>query len=154
MKMLHVIVRVFKIIIFVLIPAILMTGCNQPSDVMAMEAVQLDNTTQLQTQGKAYTVLFSPAIDSMPLNKYFDLDVQIKGATYQTLTFPLDMEIDAGMKAHNHSMNVIPRIINLGEGKFRVEGMLFHMPGKWFLRFIIRRGAMSDKAEVNLVVAS
>ncbi len=81
------------------------------------------------------------------------MEVIITGPTKQALAYPVELEIDAGMKAHNHGMNVNPQIKALGNGQFKVEGLLFHMPGDWFLSFVIRRGAMSDKAEMNLVVS-
>ncbi|MEO9576153.1 MAG: hypothetical protein ABJ263_12430 [Tateyamaria sp.] len=39
--------------------------------------------------------------------------------------------VDAEMPAHQHGMNYIPTVVDLGEGAFRVDGMLFHMPGVW-----------------------
>ena len=153
MKITYAIEYIIKIIIVALLQTTLLTACNQSSVVTTVKAVQIDNATQVSSQGNTYTIQFSPALNSMPLNQYFDLEVQIKGSTHQTITFPLELEIDAGMKAHNHGMNVSPKIINLGNGKFKVEGMLFHMPGKWFLSFTIRRGTLSEKAEINLVIA-
>jgi hypothetical protein len=41
------------------------------------------------------------------------------------------VSIDAIMPAHQHGMNYTPTIVDLGEGAFRVDDMLFHMPGEW-----------------------
>src|SRR5206468_9950843 len=46
--------------------------------------------------------------------------------------------IDATMPEHKHSMNYTPTIVSRGDGRFRVEGMLFHMPGTWELTFNVR----------------
>lgn len=39
--------------------------------------------------------------------------------------------IDATMPAHQHGMKYAPRLVALGDGAYRVEEMLFHMPGLW-----------------------
>ncbi|WP_413719319.1 hypothetical protein [Silicimonas sp. MF1-12-2] len=47
---------------------------------------------------------------------------------------PDRFEIDVSMPAHQHGMNYSPKISELGEGRFLVEGMFFHMPGVWQIR--------------------
>jgi hypothetical protein len=42
--------------------------------------------------------------------------------------------VDASMPAHRHGMNYKPSIKNMGPGLWRVEGLLWHMPGLWELR--------------------
>jgi len=64
----------------------------------------------------------------------------------------IKLEVNAGMKALNHGMNVKPIIEDLGQGQFNVKGMMLHMPGEWFLGFKIHRGVMSDKAEIDLQI--
>ena len=39
--------------------------------------------------------------------------------------------LDAHMPAHRHGMNYRPSVKPVGEGRFRSEGWLFHMPGRW-----------------------
>jgi hypothetical protein len=43
--------------------------------------------------------------------------------------------VDATMPAHRHGMNYRPSLHPLGDGRWRVEGMLWHMAGAWELRF-------------------
>ena len=130
-----------------------LSACDESSKPSEILPLQLDNQSQIMSKSHHYSVTFSPPTTDIPLNQYFDMVVYITGSTQQVLTYPLDLEVDAGMKAHHHGMNVSPKIINLGRGQFKVDGMLFHMPGDWFLKFIIHRGMISDKAEINLVVS-
>jgi hypothetical protein len=104
----------------------------------------LKNATSLESEGKNYTIYFSPS--KMPLNEYFDMDVQVRNSMKQIIKFPLTIEIDAGM-------NVKPKIEDLGYGQYKIKGMLLHMSGEWFLNFTLRRGALSEKAETNLIVS-
>ena len=111
-----------------------------------------ENLDFVESMGKNYVIFFSPPIKQMPLNRYFDMEVTIKNSVKQVLKFPVALEIDAGMKAHNHGMNTKPIIESLGSGRFKVKGMLFHMSGEWFLSFKVMRGVISDKAEIKLVL--
>ncbi|WP_319546338.1 hypothetical protein [Ruegeria conchae] len=38
------------------------------------------------------------------------------------------------MPAHQHGMNYTPKVTALDGGTFRVDDMLFHMPGLWELQ--------------------
>ena len=41
------------------------------------------------------------------------------------------IRFDAWMPAHRHGMNSRPSVEALGDGRWRAEGFLFHMPGRW-----------------------
>ena len=43
--------------------------------------------------------------------------------------------VDATMPEHRHGMNYQPSLKDLGGGRWRVEGLLWHMAGRWELRF-------------------
>ena len=136
--------------------AIMLVSCqdtNTYSSKLITISTSLKNASQIASQGGRYYIEFSPNITNMPLNQYFDLEVLIKGATQQPLSHSVNLTFDAGMKAHNHGMNVKPIIKSLGKGRFKIEGVLLHMPGKWFIRFTLLRGAMSDYAESDVFIA-
>lgn len=46
--------------------------------------------------------------------------------------------VDATMPEHRHGMNYLPSLQALGDGRWRVEGLLWHMAGRWELRFDVR----------------
>lgn len=46
--------------------------------------------------------------------------------------------VDATMPAHRHGMNYRPSLLPLGDGRWRAEGLLFHMSGAWELRLDLR----------------
>jgi hypothetical protein len=41
------------------------------------------------------------------------------------------VKLDAQMPEHKHGMNYRPSVKLLGPGRYRSEGWLFHMPGRW-----------------------
>jgi hypothetical protein len=48
------------------------------------------------------------------------------------------VQVEATMPEHKHGMNYAPTIKRGEDGRFRVEGMLFHMPGSWEVAFDVR----------------
>ncbi len=43
------------------------------------------------------------------------------------------LRVDAHMPEHRHGMNYRPTLQALGAGRWRAEGLLWHMPGRWEL---------------------
>jgi len=55
------------------------------------------------------------------------------------------ISVDARMPSHGHGMNYKAAIKAIGEGRYRAEGLLFHMPGSWELVFDVHSDG--DRAE-------
>lgn len=62
------------------------------------------------------------------------------------------LAVDASMPEHRHGMNYRAIIVAKGEGRYRVEGLLFHMPGRWEVTFDVRAGAESERLTHDIVV--
>ena len=54
---------------------------------------------------------------------------------------------DAAMPQHGHGMNVAPTVKQVAPGTYRVDGMLFHMPGYWELYFDLSREGVMERAQ-------
>ena len=48
------------------------------------------------------------------------------------------LRVDATMPEHRHGMNYRASVEALGEGRWRVEGLLWHMRGRWDLTLDVR----------------
>ena len=96
-----------------------------------------------KAEGRHYVVAWR--VDPAPLRprEFFALDVATCANARDNA--PRELRFDAVMPEHNHGMNYRPTVTALGDGRFRVEGLLLHMPGHWQLRFEIRG---SGKTEV------
>ncbi len=62
------------------------------------------------------------------------------------------LAVDASMPEHRHGMNYRAIIVAKGEGRYRVEGLLFHMPGRWEVTFDVRAGAESERLTHDIIV--
>ena len=61
--------------------------------------------------------------------------------------------IDGGMPAHDHGLPTQPRVTaELGEGRYRLEGMRFHMHGSWEITIEISADGKTDTVVVGLTL--
>jgi hypothetical protein len=80
-------------------------------------------------------------VDGAPIavGRHFALDVQVCPAT------AVLARVDAVMPEHRHGMNYRPTVKPLGDGRWRAEGLLFHMPGRWELRLDVQAVGNTEK---------
>ena len=64
----------------------------------------------------------------------------------------VELAVDAAMPEHGHGMNRVPKVGARPDGGFHAEGLLFHMPGKWQLYFDVTRGAVTERAQADVVL--
>lgn len=106
--------------------------------------------SELTTDGR-YRIEWRSVPDPLPLNRDFRLEVRlnpVEGA--EPPSQPLELRADAEMPEHQHGMLQTPISRALGERRFEVEGMRFHMPGRWVLLFEVREGLKKSRARVSL----
>ncbi len=53
------------------------------------------------------------------------------------------LRVDATMPEHRHGMNYRPSLQALGDGVWRVEGLLWHMSGRWELRLDVEAAGVT-----------
>jgi cytochrome c peroxidase len=55
------------------------------------------------------------------------------------------IKVDAQMPEHRHGMNYAPTVKALGPGRWRAEGLMLHMPGRWELAFEVTAAGATDR---------
>ena len=107
--------------------------------------------TTLSNDG-GYWIVAAPSPPDVPLNETFSLDVWVfDGNERSNPTDPeTGLTLDADMPAHRHGMVRRPRVIPVEPGKFRVEGMRLHMPGRWQIYFDVRRRGITERGQIDL----
>ncbi len=81
-----------------------------------------------------------------PLRDPFGMDVRVT-AVKGGAPFEGTLRADAAMPQHGHGMNVAPTMKQVAPGTYRVDGMLFHMPGYWELYFDLAREGVMERAQ-------
>lgn len=87
-----------------------------------------------------------PEPDPIPLNEHFTIEVRVEAVDGAALSESVVCEVDADMPAHRHGMNTAPTVSNLGPGRYAVDGLLFHMPGRWELYCDVVQGPVRERA--------
>ncbi|MEO7436019.1 MAG: FixH family protein [Candidatus Binatia bacterium] len=55
-----------------------------------------------------------------------------------------------GMPAHGHGLPTTPVVSELGDGRYRIEGLKVHMPGAWTVAFRIKASTGTDAVSFAL----
>jgi hypothetical protein len=60
--------------------------------------------------------------------------------------------VDADMPEHRHGMNYRASVVALGQGRYRAEGLMFHMAGRWRLTVELRAAAAVERLTDEVTV--
>ena len=80
-----------------------------------------------------FVVAYRSTPAPIPVGRHFVIDFVLCARDGATL--PAEVRVDATMPEHRHGMNYRPSVQARGDGLFRADGLMFHMPGRWELVF-------------------
>lgn len=106
-----------------------------------------------RTQGSdrnLFVISYEPGIDPVVINRMHSWLVHIETADGN----PVDgatVALVGGMPDHDHGLPTMPRSTqNLGDGDYLVEGMKFHMNGRWQITISIEVTGSNDAVTFEL----
>jgi YtkA-like len=99
----------------------------------------LPAATRLQTDAAGWQLAFAPSPGPVAVGRPFALDIVVCPPAGQPL--PDALKVDAEMPAHRHGMNYRATVQPLGGGRWRADGLMFHMPGRWRFLFDLDQAA-------------
>ena len=102
------------------------------------------------SDGDSLKIAYVPRIWPVPVGRHFALDIEV--CSPPPGSRPLLLRVDADMPAHKHGMNYRPSVTALEPGRYRAEGLMFHMPGTWRLQFEVRENAATLRSSSTLEV--
>ena len=108
----------------------------------------VDRVAEFESPTGAWRLRYWPTPDPIPRNELFELDVELVSADPDIAI----TAVDARMPEHRHGMSLRPQLHALGAGRYRVEGLLFHMSGFWELFFRVERGATTQRVRFEVVL--
>ncbi|MEZ6017687.1 MAG: FixH family protein [Planctomycetota bacterium] len=124
--------------------ALCLAGCKDDSQrgaaapqVVTIEAparagIAITEPREALTRDGLYQVTWMPVGGFVPVNEHFELDVTVARAGEGAAPVAnAAVVVDCQMPAHGHGMLREPRSEALGDGRYRVRGMLLHMGGHW-----------------------
>ena len=102
-----------------------------------------------RADGERWTVAWRADPSPIPVGHHFALDIEV--CPRAGTAMPAKLDVDATMPAHRHGMNYAPTVKATAPGRWRAEGLLFHMPGRWELVFASGT-ARSDRVAADVDV--
>jgi hypothetical protein len=95
-----------------------------------------------KAESKEYVVTWRADPPVLRVSAFFAVDIATCSKSHAPV--PTQVRVDAVMPEHKHGMNYRPTVTTVGDGRFRAEGLLLHMPGLWEIRFDLRRAGASE----------
>src|SRR5687767_789468 len=130
-----------RVAVRLLFPALAFLGPVQAC-VPALQGTRLDS--------KSYVLAYAA---SPSVGEFFTLEVEAC-AKNGGQALPEELKVDAQMPEHRHGMNYAPSVKRLAPGRWRAEGLMFHMPGRWELAFELRGKQGSERLSHSLQVSA
>lgn len=84
-------------------------------------------------EGSTIQLAFAAKPAPLRVGRHFSLEIVVCAADAAML--PSTLRVDAEMPAHRHGMNYAATVVALGGGRFRADGLMLHMPGRWRFLF-------------------
>ncbi len=97
-----------------------------------------------------YTLAYRASPPEIPLGKHFSLEIAVCANAGAPL--PDSVSVDAQMPEHRHGMNYKPSIRREAAGRYRADGLMLHMPGRWDFIFELRAAGRTDRVTQSEVI--
>jgi hypothetical protein len=97
----------------------------------AAQACDLPGGKAQKIETARHLVLYRTLPAPMKVGQHFSVE-------FAVCPTPESVRIDAWMPEHKHGMNYRPTVTATGDGRYRAEGLMLHMAGKWELVFEVR----------------
>ena len=112
----------------------------------------LDLARERRSDGGVFDVAIGPQNADFSPNSVHNWVIDLRlpdGSPVKNAT----IKVDGGMPQHGHGLPTAPQVTKyLGEGRYLVEGLRFHMPGWWELRLDITAAGQRDAVTFNLML--
>ena len=106
-------------------------------------ACELPGGSAQRIESSRYVVLYRAQPAPLRVGEHFALEFAVCPA-------PQAVRVDATMPEHRHGMNYRPTVTAQGGGRYRAEGLMFHMAGRWELVFEVRAGGATERLAQSL----
>ncbi len=128
--------------------AILSLSCSVSSNAETSHACNNEtiSSSALELKQQDRRLVITPKPQDEPVGKLFSLEIQICDDD------SVVTKVKAVMPAHGHGMNYRPKVNQLAEKSYQVEGLLFHMPGVWLLTIETKSQGTRTKFQSELLI--
>ena len=97
-----------------------------------------------------YTLTYRAVPAKIPLGQHFSLEIAV--CANAGVPPPETVTVDAQMPEHRHGMNYKASVKPAAGGRYRADGLMFHMPGRWEIIFELRAAGRTDRMTQSEVI--
>lgn len=113
-------------------------------------------TIETRTAPAGLQIVLHSQVSPIPLNQMHSWTIEIQPdqpIVENSIWESAVIRVSGGMPAHNHGLATSPQVTDyLGEGRFLLEGVRFHMAGVWILQLQIQLDNRDYTAQVELTI--
>jgi len=110
-----------------------------------------DGTGGIESASGHFRVAINGGFDDAAIGAFLGRDITIVGEDGAPVLGAV-ITVGGGMPGHGHGLPTRPDVAEIGEGRYRVEGLRFTMPGRWFLLLEIDAGGETDTATIDILL--
>lgn len=115
----------------------------------AEQALAQIETSKVSVQ-QQFRVSITSTLTPIPINTIHNWVIYIENKDGEPV-YNAEIGVDGGMLEHDHGLPTRPQVTrNSGEGHYFLEGIKFHMNGRWSVTISILDGTISDSVTFNL----
>lgn len=89
-----------------------------------------------------YRLAYRTQPEKIVIGRHFTMEVAVCAKDGGAIE---GIQVDAFMPEHRHGMNYRPAAKALGGDRYQVDGLMFHMPGRWDLYFNVKSNGSSER---------
>jgi hypothetical protein len=97
-----------------------------------------------------YALAFRTQPDKVAIGQHFVVEFAV--CAKDGAAAAESVRVDAHMPEHRHGMNYKTTVAGTGAGRYRAEGLMFHMPGRWEYIFEVRAGGANERLTKSVVL--
>ena len=97
-----------------------------------------------------YAIAYRAQPSPIVISRHFTLEFAV--CANDGIKMPDSVRVDAHMPEHRHGMNYKVSIRPEAGGRYRAEGLLFHMPGRWEVIFELRAGGQTERLTYSEII--
>jgi hypothetical protein len=113
-------------------------------------SADLSSADFIVSSDDGYTVEVQSQLSPIEINKIHNWIIKITDSSNRPLN-NASIEMIGGMPDHDHGLPTEPQVTEeVGPGKYLLQGVRFHMQGKWQIIFTITESGNQDQAILEL----
>ena len=96
------------------------------------------------------SVTMTSQLSPLSINQMHSWEIRLQDSDGNAVA-DAEIEVRGGMPAHNHGLATQPQVTRyLGDGRYLLQGVRFHMAGAWELQLLINLNGTTYRSVLNL----